>query len=224
MELKAYGEVIRRRWRWLALITLATLAISAVLALRGPTAYTATMRLAISVVPDARVGDFFKYDSYYSILSSEYLADDLSEVIKSEAFAVDVSEVLGYEVDTTEIVELTRIRKTHRLLDVMVSGRDREETLRIAEAFEEVLKTKLPDYFAFLQANNGQVRIINRPVVKRTSSLGLVASDLVVRTVAAMFVALGLIFLLDYLDDRIRNRRQVESLLGAPVLGEIPAA
>jgi len=35
--------------------------------------------------------------------------------------------------------------------------------------------------------------------------------------------AVGLAFLLDYLDDRLRDRRQVETLLGTTVLAEIPS-
>ena len=50
------------------------------------------------------------------------------------------------------------------------------------------------------------------------------AAEIGLRTAAALFVALGLAFLLDYLDDRLRDRRQIETFLGAPVLGEIPAA
>ncbi len=70
MELRTYGAVLRRHARLIGIITLATLIISTGLALRGPTSYTASMRLAISVVPDPRVGDFFKYDAYYAWLSS----------------------------------------------------------------------------------------------------------------------------------------------------------
>src|SRR4051794_23583273 len=85
MELRAYGAVLKRHARLIGLITLATLIVSVGLALRGPAVYTASMRLAVSVVPDPRTGDFFKYDSYYSVLTSEYLADDLSELLRSEA-------------------------------------------------------------------------------------------------------------------------------------------
>ena len=223
MELKAYGAVIRRHWRLVAFITLAALVISTVFALRGPAAYTVTMRLAISVIPDPRVGDFFKYDSYYSWLGSEYLADDLSEVLKSEAFAQDVSAALGYTVEPVDISNLTRVKKTHRLLDVTLTGSDPTRMLEIGEAMEQVLNTKLAEYFAFLQVNNGQVRIINRPAVKRTNSALWMAAEIGLRTGAALLVALGLAFLLEYLDDRLRDRRQVESFLGAPVLGEIPA-
>ncbi len=223
MELKQYASVIRRNWQIVAFVTLAAFTVSALMALRGPAAYTATMRLAISVIPDPRVGDFFKYDSYYAWLASEYLADDLSEVLKSDAFAQDVSAELGFSIEPTTVAGLTRTKKTHRLLDVTIQGSERQTTLSIAEAFERVINTKLPEYFAFLQANNGYVKIINRPRVARSNTWALTAAEIALRTVAGLFVGIGLAFLRDYLDDRARDRRQIERDLGLPVLGEIPA-
>jgi capsular polysaccharide biosynthesis protein len=223
MELRAYGAVLRRHARLIGLITLATLVISVAMALRGPSAYTASMRLAISVVPDSRVGDFFKFDSYYSVLTSEYLADDLSELLRSEAFAADVSAEMGNTVEPDAIVNLTRTKKTHRLLDVQVAAGNPQSALAIAEAYERVLNTKLPEYLAFLQANNGFVRIVNRPKVARTNSLPLTAAEVGLRTMAGLLGAVGLAFLLEYVDDRLRDRRQVESFLGTTVLAEIPS-
>lgn len=223
MELRAYGAVLRRHARLIGLITLATLVISVAMALRGPSAYTATMRLAISVVPDPRVGDFFKFDSYYSVLTSEYLADDLSELLRSEAFAADVSAEMGNTVEPEAIVNLTRTKKTHRLLDVQIAAGNPQTALAIAEAYERVLNTKLPEYLAFLQANNGFVRIVNRPKVARTNTLPLTAAEVGLRTMAGLLGAVGLAFLLEYVDDRLRDRRQVESFLGTTVLAEIPS-
>jgi capsular polysaccharide biosynthesis protein len=223
MELRAYGTVLKRHAWLIGLITLATLIISVGMALRGPTAYTASMRLAISVVPDPRVGDFFKFDSYYSVLTSEYLADDLSELLRSEAFAADVSAELGNTVEPDAIVNLTRTKKTHRLLDVQIASGDPETALAIAEAYERVLNTKLSEYLAFLQANNGFVRIVNRPRVARTNTLPLTVAEIGLRTMAGFLGAVGLAFLLEYVDDRLRDRRQVESFLGTTVLAEIPS-
>ena len=223
MELRAYGAVLRRHARLIGLITLATLLISVVLAFRGPSAYTASMRLAISVVPDPRVGEFFKFDSYYSVLTSEYLADDLSELIRSEAFAADVSAEMGNLVEPEAIVNLTRTKKTHRLLDVQVASNDPQSAMEIAQAYERVLNTKMGEYLAFLQANNGYIRIVNRPKVTRTNTLPLTAAEIGLRTMAGLVGAVGLAFLLEYLDDRLRDRRQVESFLGTTVLAEIPS-
>ncbi|MFN8634443.1 MAG: hypothetical protein U0893_11355 [Chloroflexota bacterium] len=223
MELRAYGAVLRRHGRLIVLVTLASLIVSVGLAFRGPTAYTASMRLAISVVPDPRVGDFFKFDSYYAILSSEYLADDLSELLRSEAFAADVSAEMGQRVDADSIVNLTRTKKTHRLLDVQIASNDPQTAMDIAEAYERVLNNRLSDYLAFLNANNGFVRIVNRPKVARTNTLPLTVAEIGLRTMAGLVGAVGLAFLLDYLDDRLRDRRQVETLLGTTVLAEIPS-
>jgi capsular polysaccharide biosynthesis protein len=223
MELRAYGAVLKRHARLIGLITLATLVISAGMALRGPSAYTASMRLAISVVPDPRVGDFFKFDSYYSVLTSEYLADDLSELLRSEAFAADVSAEMGNTVEPEAIVNLTRTKKTHRLLDVQIASSDPQTAMVIAEAYERVLNTKLGEYLAFLQANNGYVRIVNRPKVGRTNTLPLTAAEIGLRTMAGLLGAVGLAFLLEYVDDRLRDRRQVETFLGTTVLAEIPS-
>ncbi|MGE3269560.1 MAG: YveK family protein [Chloroflexota bacterium] len=222
MELRAYGAVLRRHAWMIGLITLAALIVSVVLAFRGPTAYTATMRLAVSVVPDPRVGDYFKFDSYYSVLTSEYLADDLSELLRSEAFASDVSDELGQTIKPEVIVDLTRTKKTHRLLDIQIASNDYDSALAIAQAYERVIDAKLSEYLAFLQANNGFVRIVNRPKVTRTNSLPLTAAEIGLRTMAGLVGAVGLAFLLEYLDDRLRDRRQVESFLGTKVLAEIP--
>jgi capsular polysaccharide biosynthesis protein len=223
MELRAYGAVLRRHARLIFAITLATLFLSIFFALRGPSAYTASMRLAISVVPDPRVGDFFKYDSYYSVLTSEYLADDLSELLRSEAFAADVSAEMGNTVEPEAIVNLTRTKKTHRLLDVQIVSNSPQTAMAIAEAYEKVLNTKLGEYLAFLQSNNGFVRIVNRPRVARTNTLPLTAAEVGLRTMAGLLGAVGLAFLLEYVDDRLRDRRQVESFLGTTVLAEIPS-
>ena len=223
MELRAYGAVLKRHARLIGLITLATLVVSIVLAVRGPAAYTASMRLAVSVVPDPRVGEFFKFDSYYSVLTSEYLADDLSELLRSEAFAADVSAEMGNTVEPNSIVNLTRTKKTHRLLDVQIASSDPDSALAIAEAYERVLNTRLSQYLAFLQANNGFVRIVNRPSVARTNTLPLTAAEIGLRTMAGLLGAVGLAFLLEYVDDRLRDRRQVESFLGTTVLAEIPS-
>jgi capsular polysaccharide biosynthesis protein len=223
MELRAYGAVLRRHAKLIGLITLGTLILSVILAFRGPSTYTASMRLAISVVPDTRNIDVFKYESYYAWLSSEYLADDLSELLKSDAFAQDVSNEMGMEVSPSTIVNLTRTKKTHRLLDLQIVAADPDMALAIANAFQRVLNTKLGDYLAFLQANNGFVRIVNQPSVARTNTLPLTVAEIGLRTMAGLLAGIGLAFLLEYVDDRLRDRREVESFLGTKVLAEIPS-
>jgi capsular polysaccharide biosynthesis protein len=94
--------------------------------------------------------------------------------------------------------------------------------LDIAEAYERVLNTRLGDYMGMLQANNGFVRIVNRPSLARASGSAALIGELLLRTAIGSLLAVGLAFLLEYLDDRLRTRREVEDILQWPVLGEIP--
>lgn len=223
MELSQYLSVIKRRWWLIAGIAFVSLLAAALAAWRGPCAYQANMRMAVSVVPEPRRDNVYGYDAYYPWLASEYLADDLSEIMRSQAFAQDVSAELGYAVGPGALANVVRTKKTHRLLDVTVCGSDGTQTMSIAEAYERVLNARLGDYLAMLQANNGFVRIINRPTLGRASGPVALIGEIGLRTAIGAFLGIGLAFLLEYLDDRLRTRREIEDLLQWPIIGEIPS-
>src|SRR5688500_4308156 len=104
MELLQYWEIVRRRWWLPAALTLVALVASAGVALRGAAAWETEMRLAISTQPTVdRLTSLYYDPIYYANLSSEYLADDLSEIIRSEAFANDVLAELGIQGDPASI-------------------------------------------------------------------------------------------------------------------------
>jgi capsular polysaccharide biosynthesis protein len=223
VQLREYWDIIRRRLWLVLLLPVVAVGASGYLAFRGPSAYCANMKLAVGIIPEPREGSTYKYDLYYPWLASEYLADDLTEVLKSQAFAQDVSAELGYSLDPPLAASATRAKKTHRTIDLAVCGQDRGVVAEVGNAYERVLNTRLGEYFRQLQAQNGQVRIINRPTIERASSTGSLAAELALRGMLGLALGLGLAFLLHYLDDRMRDRRELERLLDLPTLGEIPS-
>ena len=80
---------------------------------------------------------------YYSYLSSEYLADDLSEFLHSEAFAGEVRRELATQrnmnVDVDYILNATRTKKTHRFIDITVTTPTFEEGQEIAGSISRIL-------------------------------------------------------------------------------------
>src|SRR5579859_6952755 len=124
MELREYGNIIRRRW-WLPVaLTLVALVASTAVGLRGAAAFRTDMRLAVSTIPTPDPGAVLYYDpTYYSNLDSEYLADDMSELLTSRAFAGDVTRELAasstpVDVDVEAVMNATRAKKTHRFIDI----------------------------------------------------------------------------------------------------------
>jgi capsular polysaccharide biosynthesis protein len=221
VELRQYGSVLLRRWPVWAGLTALALLFSAIMAVRGPVAYEGTMRLAVGTEPLITANP--QYDpNYYAWVSSEYLADDLSELLKSEAFAQDVSAALGYRLNPEDLAKVTRTQKTHRMLDVTVSASSFEQALAISQAYEQTINTKLDSYFPQLRIQNAHVTMINRPKVERALTPLALVGTIVLRSLVGLALGIALAFLVEYLDASVRDRAEAESLTGAPVLGEIP--
>jgi capsular polysaccharide biosynthesis protein len=224
VELRDYVAVVQRRWPIVATVTILFLLVGAFFTFRGPRAYESTIRLAVSAGADARsdAPPYVYYRDYYAWLSSEYLADDLSEIIKSDAFAADVKQALNESVDSGSIRQVIRTKKTHRILEVTVQGPTTEQTARLATAIDQVIRTQGPKYLAQLASPNNQIARIDEPAVHPATTTSSAALDIGLRGVVGLLAGLLLAAAAEYLDARLRSAREVERSLGLRVLGEIP--
>jgi capsular polysaccharide biosynthesis protein len=224
LELRGYLGVLGRRWQIIALTTAIVAILAAVLSVRGPRSYESTVRLAISIGAES-TGDpppWLYYRDYYAWLSSEYLADDLSEIIKSDAFAADVAAYLHDEVSRSTFRDVVRPRKTHRILEVTVQAGDPEAARRIAVAVADVIRVQGPKYLAQIAQSGGQIVAIDTPTAHAATTTGSQLFDIALRASFGLLFGLFAAFLVDYLDTRFRTVREAEQALGVPVLAAIP--
>jgi capsular polysaccharide biosynthesis protein len=228
MELRAYWKIIRR-YLWLPLgLALAVLALT--LAMQRPwqprpASYVAAMRFNVGITPE-RIPGVYTYDRYYTMLTSEYLVDDLGEIVRSQAFTDAVSERLanqGITVPSGAISASTQPGKLHRILTVNIGGGDPAVLAKIAEAVAATLTEGSAEFFGQFSANEADIRQIDAPVVSAVGRPAREQLDLPLRVLLALAAGVGLAFLLDYLDDTVRERAELEKL-GLNVLGEVPRA
>jgi capsular polysaccharide biosynthesis protein len=221
MELRQYWRIIYRRLWIVVLLPLLVVAVSFVARPQATHVSQANLRLAVGIVPENGEGKFFTYDRYYSWLTAEYLADDLSEVIKSRSFADEVSKRLGGTVAAGAIQGSTVPQKLHRILTVTVNAPTDQQALDIGNAIAATLRESGGEFFAQLSAQNAAISVIDPPaLVPATTSLRQ-KLDLPLRLALAIVAALALVFLLDHLDDSVREASDVEKM-GLVVLVEIP--
>jgi protein tyrosine kinase modulator len=230
MELREYWSIIRRRWWLPAAIALVALLASTVVGLRGASAFKTDMRLAVSTIPvqDPNAERYFD-PTYYSNLDSEYLADDMSEFMTSRAFADEVHRELAtsatpLDVDIDTIMTATRTKKTHRFIDITITTPTFEEGAAIAGSVSRILSdpNHVAQYLTALTAYHTQMEIVTPPVTHRANTVVGLISEIGLRTLIGLIVGLGLAFLVDYLDQSVRTREEVERVLQMPVLAEIP--
>lgn len=224
MELRDYWRILRRRqWVWMG-VTFAALiaAIVSVAALPQPLpSYQATVSIAarpMNVPPLANN----PYGDYYYYLSSEYLNDDIMAIVETGAF----QETVRARYANGPIAAI-RARKAHRVVTFTVSGDRGDDVLQVAEGIHGLLTEPRPGEPRYLDQFSDQqprISLIEPPRITVQPGVRRGALDVAVRTLLGLFVGLGLTFLLHYLDDRLRDRRDMEQHLpGLPLLGEIPA-
>ncbi|HXF64573.1 MAG TPA: hypothetical protein VNK95_23280 [Caldilineaceae bacterium] len=227
MELRAYWEVLRRRW-WLPLALAALVALISALQLRpwqpAPPSYIASMRLLVGVLPIAQA-DATAYDPrYYAWLTSEYLVDDFTEVVRSELFARAVSQRLAdqaIQVPPGLIQGSAATGVQHRILTLSFQWGDAEQLAAIAAAAAAELEENAVVYFQQLGTEGAGITVIDGPSISPAGPGLRARLEWPLRIGLGLAVGLGLAFLLDYLDSSVRDRRTLEEL-GLPILGEIP--
>ena len=226
MELRAYWRIIRRFW-WLP-IGLGLLVGALTLVRQKPwqpraVTYSATMRFNVGIQPE-RIPGVYTYDRYYTMLTSEYLVDDLGEIVRSQVFSQAVSKRLadkGIVVPAGAIGASTQPGKLHRILTVNVGWPDQVQLQAIAEAIAAVLTQNSADFFGQFSASEADIRLIDPPAIGAVGRPAREQFDLPLRVLLALAAGIALAFLLDYLDDSVRDRTDLDRL-GLDVLGEVP--
>lgn len=224
MELRQYWAVIGRRW-WIPLLLVILVALLTLVTQRPwqprPKQYTTALSFSVGVQPQ-QPGD--GEQNYYTALASEYLIDDLAEVVRGSEFAAAVSRRLaneGIAVPAGALQGSTQAGKLHRILNVTITWGDAAQLAAIADAVSATIEQQAADFMPRLFAQNGAAYLVNRGAVVEVGPGLRQRLDLPLRLLLALAAGIALAFLVDYLDDRVRGREDVEQL-GLHVVGEIP--
>ena len=224
MELRQYWRIIYRRlWIVIALVAI-VLVSSLVLRPERQALYQTSMRFTVAVVPESRDDDHYSYDRYYTWMASEYFVDELTEIVGSEAFARAVSEELtdgGLDLPAGTLRGSLGADRRHRILTVRITWGDQAQLGQIANATAKALQERSADFLGQLGTTDADIRLIDPPVVSPAARSLKERLDLPIRLFLALVAGVTLAFILDYLDDTVRDRAEVEAM-GLVVLGEIP--
>jgi len=224
MELRQYWRIVRKRL-WIVIVLVAIVLVSSlVLRPERPALYQTSMRFTVGLVPESRSGDYYAYDRYYTWMSSEYLVDELTEVVGSEAFARAVSEELAdsdLDLPAGALHGSMGANRKHRILTLHITWGDQTQLREIADAAAKVLRERSADFLGQLGTTDADIHLIDPPVVLPAARSLKDKLDLPIRLFLALLAGVALTFILDYLDDTVRDQAEVEAL-GLAVLGEIP--
>jgi capsular polysaccharide biosynthesis protein len=111
--------------------------------------------------------------------------------------------------------------KHHRILSLQLHWPVQGELALMAQAVADELEENAGTYFQQLGSDTAFATLLDGPRVSQAGPDLRQRLEFPLRLILAFLAGLGLVFLWSYLDDSIRERRELEDM-GLAVLGEIP--
>lgn len=217
MEIKQYFQILKKRW-WIIILLPLIASLAA--------AYTSFYILKPEYKSDTTLYIINKYHDpqtgpvYNELMVGQYLVKDYRELIKSRTVTSTVIEDLklyGMTPETLAKKISVNSKNDTRIIEISVQDENPERAREIADKVSEVFKGKVID---LMRVDN--VSIVD-PAQLPVEPIGpRPLRNIVISFFAGIMAAAGLIFLLEYLDDSIKNSEDVEKYLDLPVIGIIP--
>ena len=223
MELRAYWQVLKRRWIWI----LIPAAIALVLALvtyssPGPI-YNAGVRFIVGQEP-TEAADLSDEQRLANWKASEYVVNTLADWVRGGQFAELVSEELaakGLNVAPQSIVGGTVSDSTRSMMVLSMTYHDAAILEQMLNSAGVVLKEQNDKGLPQLGGIPAELVQLDEPIVNQVPPGITKQLELPLRIALAIGAGIGLAFLVDYLDPTVREGKELESM-GIAVIVEIP--
>lgn len=217
MELKERLYIIKKRLLLIILIILAVTLSSGILScfVIKPK-YKADISIIIgntqSTVSDAAT-------SYYDIMMYQTMANTFSKLVKSRTVADDVIQKLNLQSikddDLLSLISVTPDKDT-QFVTISVISKNAEQAMNIANQFAQSLKDISKKVY-----KTDMVMIIDNAKLPSEPYSPKPIIDIGIAFLISTLFSVGLAFLLEYLDNTIKSKEDVETVVGIPVIGTI---
>lgn len=219
LDLKDYLQVLRKRWMLItAIVVAASLAAGIVSYVFLTPIYQASTKIIVNKSNDQQGLSQINSDS---INMNIRLIETYKEIIKTPAIMNLVAEQHPeFQLTTGELISKIHVSSVNntQVMTLSVQDPDYKRAAEIVNAVSTVFKEQIP---GIMKVDNvsilNQAEINKQPApVKPNKNL-----NIAIAFVLSLMVAVGIVFLLEYLDDTVKSEEEAERLLGLPILASV---
>ena len=152
---------------------------------------------------------------------NERLVTTYSQIIKSRRVLEQVIHSLELKTDTDSLsdkITVTSVSETP-IIKVVVSDKDAEVAVKIANELASVFKEEITKIY-----NLENISIIDNAIIEEKPYNVNFAKQMIIYGFVGFALSCGIVFIVYYFDNTIKNRKEIESKLNLAVLSEIPIA
>lgn len=216
IDLKEYFAIIKKRFWIIALITIVAATVSGVISyIRYVPVYQAKTTLIVSAEPmngtTVLTGD--------QIAVTQKLAVLYGEVITSRSVLEPVIKDLNLDMSYNQLagqISVEPVNET-QIMNLMVQDVNPKRAKDIANHIPQVFTKEVK---RITDAN--KVEVIDKALLPKFPTNSNQTMNILIAAVLGMMIGLFVIFLIEYLDNKIKTPQDIQKHLGLPVLGVIP--
>ena len=208
-------DAVKKRWKIIALCTLIATLVSGIFTffIISPT-YEASTKVFIgkeeSSVENYNYNDITMYQKLLKTYSELIKTKDLiNRSITNSEYELEVEDVLN-NVSVTTVADTQMIQIAYKSTSPNIAKNMLEN---ITNEFITTAQELVP---------NGNVRVLETVELPEEPVAPNKKMNIALAFILGMMVGLGIVFLLEYLDNTYKNKEQLEKDLDIPVLGIIP--
>ncbi|MED4072349.1 YveK family protein [Priestia endophytica] len=211
ISLRELFATLKKRLKLIIIITLAAGLISAIISYFVLTpVYQSSTQILVNQSKDGQQ----LYESY-QIQTNLQLVNTYTVIMKSPAVLDKVKEQLDYQGSLAGKIQVTS-EQDSQVLSVTVQDSDPELAAKIASTTATVFKSEIAKIMKVDNVTILSVAQIPDYPIKPNKML-----NVAIALVVGLMAGVGLAFLLEYLDNTIKNENDIEELLGLPVMGAV---
>ena len=216
IDLREYFAIIKKRFWIIALLAIISALISGVISffMLNPV-YEAKSTLIVNTEKNEETqmitGDQFSV--------TQKLAVTYGEIIKSRAVLEDVIKNLKLDNEYEDLVKNVTVSpvKDTQIISISVQDTNKEKARDIANEIPKVFKKEAK---RITKAND--IQVIDKAILPKDAVKPNKMMNIAIAAVLGMMIGLFIVFLIEYLDNKIKTPQDIEKHLGLSVLGVVP--
>lgn len=219
IDLREYLNVLRKRWWIIPVVSLIFAIISGIVSyFFMDKVYEANTTLYV-ITKQEQVQNTIAYND---LMAGQLMVKDYREFIKQRIIAKEVVSELKLDKVMTEVALASKIsvnlKNDTRIIEISVKDKSPEMVVKLADKLAEVFSRKVVE---IMKVEN--VQIIDKAEFPLSSVSPNPRQNIAIAFFAGLMLSLGIIFVMEYLDNTIKTPDDVEKHLGLQVIVSIPA-
>lgn len=213
MEINEYLKILKKRYKFIAIITILSVIISGVVScfLLKPM-YKSDISVIIGTNKDQEI-------QYNELQMYEKLTKTYCEFVKSRKVLQDISSNISKKYTVSELGSMiSATPKTDtQFISISVKADQPELAREIAEQAAKSLKS-----VSLKVRNADYVRLLDEATLPKSPFSPRPMMNIAIAFLLGLMVSVGIVFLLEYLDVTVKTEQDIYDLIEVPVIGIIP--